>query len=535
MRFLDLAARNQRLGWAKDVLDVVQDRGDEVARSQIQSAIDQFQTAPFSIAVLGKVKRGKSTLINALLGRHDDLAAPIDRLPASSAISRFRWREQEVVTVLFRDGRKESIPLARVREFATEESNPQNVKGVELLEIAGPFDGLDRELELVDTPGAGSIHEHHDTLLHAFIPQADSVIFMVTARMPLDQDELDLLRNIKAADISKLFFAINRIDEANDTDLADAVAHNGRLLAEAGIPVSKVHRISAKRAFQGQAAGSGVPELLGEVREFLIAQKGRVLEERLVSRVTQAANPALQRINFECEHARKSREELETERRQLGAKRLKLSQDRELVEREFRNAWNKALLNFEHALRSSESSTQAKVAQKIASSGLMDVSRLAKQLPTQLQQTVEAELSVPSQNMERELLAATQKLQADYPLFHQSLVEAHQVRLGDTDALLKGAAAGAVFTAVGGGVVAAGSAAAASIAAANTAALTATTTVAAPSVIGSLLANVPHIGGMLASLGTGTATVSARQPSPPRRSGWRWLDRWAGRWWGSAC
>lgn len=160
MRFLDSASRNQRIGWANEVLNVVRDRGDELASSQIQSAIDQYQTAPFSTAVLGKVKRGKSTLINALLGRRDDVAAPIDRLPASSAISRFRWCEQEAVTVLFRDGRKEAIPLTRVREFVTEDFNPQNCKGVELLDIAGPFAGLDRELELVDTPGAGSMTLH---------------------------------------------------------------------------------------------------------------------------------------------------------------------------------------------------------------------------------------------------------------------------------------------------------------------------------------------------------------------------------------
>jgi GTPase SAR1 family protein len=62
-----------------------------------------FQWAD-QLAVLGKAKRGKSTLINALLGRKDDTLAPIDKLPASSAITRFRYGNEKAA-VAFRDGR----------------------------------------------------------------------------------------------------------------------------------------------------------------------------------------------------------------------------------------------------------------------------------------------------------------------------------------------------------------------------------------------------------------------------------------------
>ena len=215
------AERQVLVGWARQILAALGKRADVAAIQEVTQAINGLLSDRFCLAVLGKAKRGKSTLLNAVLGRKDDTLAPVDKLPASSAISRFRWADTERATVGFRDGRQEQIGVERIREFVTEEFNKENAKGVNLVEIEGPFPRLDHDVELVDTPGAGSIHEHHDALLHAFIPQADAVIFLVTARMPLDQDELDLLQQVKAADIRKVFFAVNKVDESSEQDIAD--------------------------------------------------------------------------------------------------------------------------------------------------------------------------------------------------------------------------------------------------------------------------------------------------------------------------
>ena len=258
MNVTNSSDRNKRVEWSRQVRDVLQSRGDKTAADEIGHAINGFLGDRFVLAVLGKAKRGKSTLLNALLGRKDDLVAPIDKLPASSAISRLRWAEAERATVAFRDGRREVIAFDRIREYVTEEHNRENFKGVDVLEIEGPFPGLDHDLELVDTPGAASIHEHHDAILHAFIPQADAVIFLVTARMPLDQDELELLQKVKTADIGKVFFAINRVDQSNETDIQEAVSHNTQLLAQIGIRVERMHCISAKRRMRAICLVAGL-------------------------------------------------------------------------------------------------------------------------------------------------------------------------------------------------------------------------------------------------------------------------------------
>ena len=457
--------------------------------------------------MLGKAKRGKSTLINALLGRGDDTLAPIDKLPASSAISRFAWAENELAEVTFRDGRKESIPVGRIREFVTEEFNKENQKGVVVVDVACPFAGLERDLVLVDTPGASSIHEHHDALLQAFIPQADAVVFLVTATMPVDQDELELLTKIKQADIQKLFFVMNKVDQLADQDVQDAVSHNLALLNRAGIPATQIHLVSAKRAYQGELGESGLPDLKAEIARFLAAHSGRVLRERFVSRVRGQANPVLLSLGLELSGYRKSTAELDTDLGSLQAKKSALEADRVLAERVFKSDWNKAIEQFEQGLNDARQETTVEIADKIAQTSVLEVSKLAQNLPTELNRVIEDRLAGIARSLEQALRDASDRLNASYPALSVGKTGTLEIRTKDSSVLAVGLLGGGVAAAAGVGVAVAGSTVAASIAAANAAALAATTSVAAPSIVSGLLT----FAGLeaLAPLATGTATVAA--------------------------
>ncbi|NLE39772.1 MAG: hypothetical protein GX621_17270, partial [Pirellulaceae bacterium] len=343
----------------------------------------------FVLSVLGKAKRGKSTLLNALLGRTDDLVAPVDKLPASSAVSRFRWAPQEGAAVVYRTGMRQSIGFHQIKEFVTEECNPENSKGVDVVEIEGPFPGLERDLDLIDTPGAASIHEHHDAILHAFIPQSDAVIFLVTGRMPLDQDELDLLSKVKEADISKIFFVINRIDEASEADLLDAERHNKEILARAGVHVDQMHRISAKRAFSGDRAASGVPELMAAIAQLMADHKGHILNTRFVHRVRETVAPIVRQVELDAASRAKSTTELEQDLASLREKKHKIESERELAERQFRLAWRTAFEAFERGLADAKNRVDGEVSKRFDATAALGVSKLAKELPTWLNDRID--------------------------------------------------------------------------------------------------------------------------------------------------
>jgi predicted GTPase len=501
-----IEARDQAANWATTLADKIKSHDTE-ASVAITEAVRQFRTANFQIAVLGKAKRGKSTLINALLGRRDDLVAPIDKLPASSTITRLHWGPEESATVSFRGGRTERIGYSQIRDFVTEESNPENRREVELVDVTGPFVGIDHDLTLVDTPGAGSIHEYHDALLHAFIPQADAVIFLVSARMPIDQDELELLTKVKAADIRKVFFVMNRIDEMSDSDIADAVHHNQSLLSQAGIAVKTVYKISAKRAYQGDFAGSNLEMLCTDLRQFLTENKASVLRERFISRVIALASPALGTMDVEASAFRRSTDDLSSELKTLMDKKRGIETERTLAEREFNLGWTNAVDQFAHGLQFAKATTLSEVANYIGGASLTEVSKVARDLPGTINRILEERLESNTHTFESAARDATSKLQATYPALIIGETGSITVKTKTGSEVIAGSVGGIATAATGVGLAAAGSAVAGGIAAANAAAIATTASVAAPSLVSGLLtmAGLPW----LAPLATGTATVAA--------------------------
>lgn len=504
MDITGMTTRNALIIWANRLAAEVADRADKYVVEGVRRAVSNLESERFVMAILGKTKRGKSTLLNALLGRNDDTLAPVDKLPASSAVSRFRWAEKEHATVVYRDGSRQDITFQQIREYVTEEWNPQNSKGVDVVEIEGPFAGLEKNVELVDTPGAASIHEHHDAILHAFIPQADAVIFLVTARMPLDQDELDLLRQVKEADIAKVFFAINRVDETSETDLEDAITHNRTLLARIGLQVDQIHRISAKKAFNGDLTNSGIPEMMSSIAAFLMAGKSRALNTRFVTRVSELVRPVLTSLELERASIDQSTTELERNLSSLRDKKRHLESERKFAEREFRLAWGRAVDEFQRGLATARTNVDAELARKIGTTSAFDVTKVARELPTWLTKLIEDQLSRVSRSCEEMFREACERLQASYPALDLHKGGAIAVRTREGSELITGLMGGLATAATGLTVAAAGSAAAASIAAAK---MAATTTVTAPSVLSGILSSLGFEA--LVPLTTGTATVVA--------------------------
>jgi hypothetical protein len=174
--------RTMLLDWARQVLAFTEEQEGGTGSDQIRNAIAEFQAGTFTVAILGRVKSGKSTLCNAWLGLRDDMLAPVDMDPVTSVVTKFKHADKSCVAVTLRDGGTELVSLEDVRDYVTENGNPGNQKQVRCVEIAGAFCGLEKDLILVDTPGSGSLHDHHDALLMDFLPQADAAIFLCSAR-----------------------------------------------------------------------------------------------------------------------------------------------------------------------------------------------------------------------------------------------------------------------------------------------------------------------------------------------------------------
>lgn len=70
----------------------------------IDEVLKRTQADSFTTAVVGEFKRGKSTFINALLGKE---ILPSDILPCSATLNRVKYSLTPSVTVTFKDGHEE--------------------------------------------------------------------------------------------------------------------------------------------------------------------------------------------------------------------------------------------------------------------------------------------------------------------------------------------------------------------------------------------------------------------------------------------
>ncbi|RJQ09842.1 MAG: hypothetical protein C4551_03280 [Bacillota bacterium] len=209
------------------------------------------------LAVMGQFKRGKSTLINALLG---DNALPTGILPLTSVATEVRFGPAVKATAFFEDGRAEEVPIEELASFVTEKENPRNVKGVRRVELEHPSRFLRDGVVITDTPGLGSVHAHNTLAAYDYLPRADAAVVMTAVDSPLTELELDLVSQVRDY-LDRTFFLVNKVDQVNPAEAEEAVDFVRSVLSDRlGVRVT-VYPVSAKLALEGRVMGdSGLLE-----------------------------------------------------------------------------------------------------------------------------------------------------------------------------------------------------------------------------------------------------------------------------------
>lgn len=146
-RAVELAGIFDRLG--KDI----RDGGDEQLAAAWREVRGRFERADFTVAVAGEFNRGKTTVVNRLLG----LELPVGVLPTTALMTRIGYGPEPRLHYRAPDGRRETLPLsAEAFDRFTAERMGDEAEG--LLQVEVPDEWLhSRGLAFVDTPGAGDL------------------------------------------------------------------------------------------------------------------------------------------------------------------------------------------------------------------------------------------------------------------------------------------------------------------------------------------------------------------------------------------
>lgn len=224
--------------------------------AQLHELKGRLQQSRVQIAVLGQFKRGKSTLLNALLEARvlPTAVTPLTAIPTfiqsgTPALRLVRLSgEEEMVGVSSVDDI--STELAR---YVTEEGNPKNIKGLARVDIFLESSVLSNNLCFIDTPGIGSTFIHNSETAEATLPHCDAALFVVSPDPPITAAELDYLHRVRSA-VGRLFIVLNKIDIVDDADLDRAESFLRNVLTrQAGVSdKTPLFRVAARSELDGR-------------------------------------------------------------------------------------------------------------------------------------------------------------------------------------------------------------------------------------------------------------------------------------------
>ncbi|MGH7758270.1 MAG: dynamin family protein, partial [Candidatus Dormibacteria bacterium] len=213
------------------------------------------------VAVVGEFKRGKSSLINTLLG--EDLL-PTGVIPVTAAPTLVRFGPTARVTARLLEDKLAVVPTGELADYVTELGNPRNWRRVHEVVIEHPSPLLRLGLVLADTPGTGSVHAHNTAATLGFLPRVDVVLLVLSADAPLSAAEADLLGS-SADNAALAAVCLNKADLLTPTEQREALGFVRARVGRSGngdpIPVFMV---SARRPDDRRGQG------MDALRKFLV-------------------------------------------------------------------------------------------------------------------------------------------------------------------------------------------------------------------------------------------------------------------------
>lgn len=291
---------------ASDTVAVVHEGSAGIAVKQILSELqDTIARDRFRVAVIGEFSSGKSSLLNVLLDRLDlegkrtDGFLPTAISPTTPVLTSLVQSETPYVRLTMDDASCVEAELEELKAYlSTPESRAKwswQSDGERKDELCGHIRevqiGLDASLlkhgvELLDTPGLGSIYAHHGEITKTCVAGVDAALFIVATDPPMGEREMTFLQYISGY-TDRLLFVQTKIDQREDEEGGEPVwrvrsknygSRIAEVLGETAhkiIPVSAVWAAKAARTKdEGLAAKSGFAELTGALEELLVTVRG---------------------------------------------------------------------------------------------------------------------------------------------------------------------------------------------------------------------------------------------------------------------
>lgn len=270
--------------------------------------MDLLGAGIFRLVVMGEIKKGKSSFINALLGYKE--LVPTSSNVATSTIFKIHYGKEVAYKVFFtvQSGKGEqAISAADLPLFGTEDGNPGNEKQVDFIEVSCPSPLLKTGVVIIDTPGLGGTFREHKKITYQYVPKADAVFFVTdSVESPIGALEIEYLKDIQG--ITRHVYYVQTKTAAVDEEAANARRENNLGILSRALGVSpgetpyfmldsEVRHMAAQQSSTDMLQLSGYPALLAFVNKRLLPAKRQILARKAVT----AATPTLEHLISQVE------------------------------------------------------------------------------------------------------------------------------------------------------------------------------------------------------------------------------------------
>jgi predicted GTPase len=305
---------------------------DPAAAEWVEEIRGKRKATP-SAVVVGETNRGKSSLVNALIGQSG--LSPVDAEVATATYLMFSHAEEWQARACY-PGQVPPVPI-ELPELVNWVSAAHELPGGALppryVEIDGPSEFL-QKVTLVDTPGVGGLDSMHGELAKEAAASATALLFVVDASAPFTLGELNFLAEVGER-VETVVFALSKVDQYRgwrqvmEADLALLAEHAPRFAGAKFHPVSaRMYEMAAKAPSQEAAAmlreRSGVDELR-EALVGLIGGRAAMLGE---ANTMRALSTALSELKVKLDSEKRALSTGEDEAETLRARKEELTSER---------------------------------------------------------------------------------------------------------------------------------------------------------------------------------------------------------------
>lgn len=291
--------------------------------SSIEETLEKARAEHFEVAIVGEFKRGKSTLINAMLGQE---VLPADVLPATATLNRVTYSEEPYVQVDYKNGKSERVDIDRLEDYVTKltSESEKTAESVKEATVYYETEFCKNNVDIIDTPGLNDDEQMTNVTL-SILPKIDAAVFVISANSPFSQFEKEFLeKKMLTSDVGRIIFVVNcfgtfsqedeqKIVETVRARIAKYVMEKAKKVMgedsrefavyKRKIGTPRVIGVYAKRALTAKTIGShqlleqsNFPEFEKALETMLTKERGIISLQILANKITNSATEVLRAI-----------------------------------------------------------------------------------------------------------------------------------------------------------------------------------------------------------------------------------------------